>query len=109
MNRIMPENRQRILSYALIGYLEVVRRLKSTDIYYNYTIGPRKFEKQMRRSGVDSKIIDLLIAIDEIESMYKNVDEAEFANIVTRAISPVLKTLRKDIQFSENDKSLLEM
>ena len=105
MSAALPEEYQRFIAYALIGYLDVVRRTGTGDYNYNFTIGPRRLGDELKRAGAHAEILDLFDGIDELESLLTQVDPG---HDLTEYLAPVIKLLRSEATFPEEPRRAIE-
>lgn len=89
-------HRQRFIAYAFMGYLDFLRRTKSTDPYINSTFGGRgTIEPKMDDAGVRQEVIDLIGIADELE-LARAWSGWNFDEVLEDALAPVIQFLRED-------------
>jgi hypothetical protein len=89
-------HRQRFIAYALMGYLDYLRRTNSADIHINSTFGGRgTIEPKMERAGVRQEVIDLVGLVDELE-LSLAMGDAEFEKHIAVVLGPVIRFLQED-------------
>ena len=103
-------HRHRFIAYALIGYLDFVRRTHEGDINYNYSIGPRfPVEDLMREVAARAELVELFELIYELEALIRLADPKTFEHAVSEALKPVIAWLQEDAPSADGELSPIEL
>lgn len=88
--------RQRFIAYAFMGYLDFLRRTRTTDPHIHSTFGGRgTIEPKMENTGVRQEVIDLIAIADELELAWE-WSGSNFDEVLARALAPVIQFLCED-------------
>jgi hypothetical protein len=102
--RSCPVHYQKFIAYALIGYIDVIKRSGVGDYAFNYVIGNRFIERDLERSNVENSILELFDRLDEIESLHRMAKPEDFEKEVSALLSPVIAFLRENLIYEDDPK-----
>lgn len=94
---------QKLTALSLIGYLEAMRRHGYVEPDINYVFKPVLAVKRMRELHFDSRIIDAMYQLDEVEALAGTTDRTSLLKAADRLIESLLAFLREAI--APNDGS----
>ncbi|MCA1935121.1 MAG: hypothetical protein LDL37_06685 [Asticcacaulis sp.] len=97
---VQLERNQRFICYAVLGYLDYIRRHGSGDKNYNYIFGTRGTLDKLRRAGYDSDLLDAIAEIDEVESLISRWGMEFYEQAISSFYDRILGILERDQDFS---------
>jgi len=93
-----PLECQKLIAYAVLGYLDVLRRGFGGDAYINLIFQPVRTSARLKILKADERLVEALYQLDELETLRDLQDDRQFEASLNDIVGPIVDFLRQERQ-----------